>query len=64
MSNRIGARAPSATPIERIFEKVMLRKMNEEERVLFHLKSVRKQGIGNPGYGMGLQGKAILKLAV
>jgi hypothetical protein len=38
MSHRIRARAPAQTPIERIFEKVMRRKMTSQERVYFHLK--------------------------
>ncbi len=38
MSHRIRARAPTETPIERIFEKVMRRKMTSQERVYFHLK--------------------------
>jgi hypothetical protein len=32
------ARAPAETPIERIFEKVMRRKMTSQERLYFHLK--------------------------
>ena len=38
MSHRIRARAPTETPIERIFEKVMRRKMTSQERLYFHLK--------------------------
>ena len=38
MSHRIRARAPAKTPIERIFEKVMHRKMSTQERIYFHLK--------------------------
>ena len=38
MSHRIRARAPTETPIERIFEKVMRRKMTSEERIYFHLE--------------------------
>ena len=37
MSHRIRARALAKTPIERIFEKVMHRKMSTQERVYFHL---------------------------
>ncbi len=37
MPHRIRARAPTLTPIERIFEKVMHRKMNVAERVVLHL---------------------------
>jgi hypothetical protein len=38
MSHRIRARAPTETPIERIFEKVMGRKMTSQEKIYFHLK--------------------------
>jgi hypothetical protein len=38
MSHLIRARAPAETPIERIFKKVMRRKMTSQERVYFHLK--------------------------
>jgi hypothetical protein len=38
MPHRIRARAPAETPIERIFEKVMHRKMTSQERIYFHLK--------------------------
>jgi hypothetical protein len=38
MSHRIRVRAPAETPIERIFEKVMRRKMTSEERIYFHLE--------------------------
>jgi len=38
MSHRIRASAPTETPIERIFEKVMHRKMTSQERIYFHLK--------------------------
>lgn len=37
MSHRIPARPPAKTPIERIFEKVMRRKMTTQERICFHL---------------------------
>jgi hypothetical protein len=42
MSHRSRARAPAETPIERIFEKVMGRKMTSQERVYFHLKRKMK----------------------
>ncbi len=64
MPYRIRARAPTATPIERIFEKVVLRKMTEEEREIFHLKIVKKHTVGNSVHGAGLQEKSVLKLAV
>jgi hypothetical protein len=38
MSHRIPAWGPAKTPIERIFEKVMRRKMTTQERIYFHLK--------------------------
>lgn len=38
MSHLIRARAPAKTPIERIFEKIMRRKMTSQERIYFHLK--------------------------
>jgi hypothetical protein len=37
MSHRVHARAPAKTPIERIFEKVMHRKMTAQERVYLHV---------------------------
>jgi hypothetical protein len=38
MPHRSRAPAPAETPIEHIFEKVMHRKMNSQERIYFHLK--------------------------
>ena len=38
MSHRSRARALVETPMERIFEKVMRRKMTSQERIYFHLK--------------------------
>jgi hypothetical protein len=38
MSHRSHTRAPAETPIERIFQKVMRRKMTSQERIYFHLK--------------------------
>ena len=51
MSHLIRARAPAKTvlertfetPIERIFEKVMRRKMTSQERIYFHLQREVKQ---------------------
>ena len=40
MSHRVRSRLPVKTPIERIFEKVMRRKLTAQERVYLHL--VRK----------------------
>jgi hypothetical protein len=37
MSHLTRARSAAKTPIERIFEKVMHRKMTSQERVYFHL---------------------------
>jgi hypothetical protein len=38
MSHRSRTRGSVETPIERIFEKVMRRKMTSQERIYFHLK--------------------------
>ena len=38
MPDRIDAQVWKETPIERIFEKVMRRKMTPKERAAFHLK--------------------------
>jgi len=38
MSHRTPARAPTRTPIERLFEKVMRRKMTSQERIYLHLE--------------------------
>jgi hypothetical protein len=38
MSHRLRANVPKETPIERIFKKVMGRKMSSQERIDFHLK--------------------------
>jgi len=38
MSHQNGSRGVAETPIERIFEKVMHRKMTSQERIYFHLK--------------------------
>jgi len=38
MSHRIRSSSSAKTPIERIFEKVMRRKMTSQERTYFHLK--------------------------
>jgi hypothetical protein len=38
MSHFTRARTPARTPIERIFQKVMHRKMTSQERIYFHLK--------------------------
>ena len=37
MSHRIREEVPAKTPIERIFERVMRRKMTSQERVYLHL---------------------------
>jgi hypothetical protein len=38
MSRRIRGQAPIETTIERIFEKVVGRKMNSYEKICFHIK--------------------------
>jgi len=38
MSHRIRARAPAKTPIEKIFQKVMRRRMTSQERLYLHLE--------------------------
>ena len=43
MSYRIRVPESSETPIERIFQKVMRRKMTAEEKSWFHLKPVQAQ---------------------
>jgi len=57
MSHRIPARASTETPIERIFEKVMRRKMTAEEREVFHLKTGRDLDVGKSSNGAGLHRK-------
>jgi hypothetical protein len=37
MSHLARAQSPAKTPIERIFEKVVHRKMTSQERIYFHL---------------------------
>jgi hypothetical protein len=41
MSYRIRVPESSETPIERIFQRVMRRKMTPEEKLWFHLKPVK-----------------------
>ena len=41
MSYRIRVPESSETPIERVFQKVMRRKMTAEEKSCFHLKPVK-----------------------
>jgi hypothetical protein len=38
MSHQVRGRVLGKTPIERIFEKVMRRKMTSQERIYFHLQ--------------------------
>jgi hypothetical protein len=45
MSHRIRTRASARAPIERIFEKVMRRKMTSQERVYLHLKRKTKPSL-------------------
>ena len=46
MSHRVRGRASAETPIERIFQKVMRRKMTSQERIYFHLKRKIKPHTG------------------
>jgi hypothetical protein len=57
MSQRIQARAGAETPIERIFEKVMRRKMTAEERAALHLKDAAEHNLEKPANVTGLQFK-------
>ena len=53
MSDRIRSHESSETPIERIFQKVMHRKMTPQERVYFHLKPAKPQPPGKSPNGAG-----------
>jgi hypothetical protein len=57
MSQRIPPRAGAETPIERIFEKVMHRKMTAEERAALHLKGSGEHNLEKSGAATGLQFK-------
>jgi len=50
------------TPIERIFQKVMGRRMTPEERVVFHLKNGRPLAPENSKNGAGADHKQSAKL--
>jgi hypothetical protein len=62
MSHRVPVRASTETPIERIFEKVMRRKMTPEEREVLHLNNGRERILENSNNGAGLQYKNGAKL--
>lgn len=48
MSHRARSNVPAETPIERIFERVVGRKMTSQERVWFHLKrNVKPPSMGS-----------------
>jgi hypothetical protein len=64
MSHPILKRAPGATPIERIFEKVVRRKMNAKEREAFHLNAVGERHVGISGARSAASHKNASKLAV
>lgn len=55
-------RPESETPIERIFLKVMGRKMTPEERMCFHLKNGRPHAYPNSKNGAGPNHKSGSKL--
>jgi hypothetical protein len=55
MSYRLSARASTETPIERIFEKVVRRKMTPEEREVLHLNNGRERTLEKTNNGAGLQ---------
>ena len=57
MTHRISARPDVETPIERIFEKVMHRKMTAEERAALHLKVSGEHNLGKSANVTGLQFK-------
>ena len=53
MSYQVGSQVEKETPIERIFQKVVGRKMTAEERVCFHLKNGERHATRNFGNGAG-----------
>jgi|HubBroStandDraft_2_1064218.scaffolds.fasta_scaffold1518932_1 hypothetical protein len=55
---------PPSTPIERIFEKVVHRKMNAAEREAFHLNAVGERHIGISGSRSAIAKKAAAKLVI
>ena len=57
MSRQFPATPKSETPIERIFERVMHRKMTEEEREVFHLSPGMKRGLEKSNGNSGLHHK-------
>jgi len=57
MSQRIPARGATETTIERIFEKVVRRKMTSEERTALHLNAGGEIPFVKPSNGAGLHHK-------
>ena len=64
MSHAIFKRPPPVTPIERIFEKVVHRKMNAEEREAFHLNAAGQRHIGISEIRLRVAHKDAAKLVV
>jgi hypothetical protein len=62
MSHRVHSDSSMETPIERIFRKVMHRKMTREEKVYFHLKPMRAGNLGNSQNGSNPHNKKRAKL--
>ncbi len=62
MSYQIRPQTENETPIERIFQKVVGRKMTPEERVCLQLKNGKPSATGNSGNGAGLHRKNASKL--
>ena len=62
MSHQTIAREAKATPIERIFEKVMGRKMTPEERSYFHLDTENAPAPMKSNNGSGAHRRNGLKL--
>jgi len=62
MSYRIRVPESSETPIERIFQKVMRRKMTAEEKLYFHLKPVKAHDLEKSRNGASSRPKDRAKL--
>ncbi len=62
MSYRIRVPESSETPIERIFQKVMRRKMTPEEKSCFHLKPFKAHDPAKARNSAGLKPKDRAKL--
>jgi hypothetical protein len=63
MSQPILKHASAATPIERIFEKVVRRKMNAKEREALHLNTPAERHVGISGSRSTVAHKMPEKLA-